>query len=94
MESRKQKKRIAELEFTQLEPEEIEYTLTPVGRALYNGNGRPPKDPSEKAKPTDRVICDICGGQFTRWNRSKHNVTKVHKLHVTMNQKLKKILID
>lgn len=41
--------------------------------------GRPRKNEKDKAKPTDRLKCKICGGTFTRNNRSQHNSTRLHK---------------
>lgn len=83
--------RIAKKELSQLEAEDFENVMRPVGRAIYDQKEDVNKH--KKADPRDRVICDICGGEFTRWNRSKHNVTKIHKAYLNMNNKLKKALL-
>jgi len=56
--------------------------------------GRPRKLEQDKAKPRDRIICDICGGSFTRTNRTRHNNTKLHKAYEKMNKTVRKILLN
>lgn len=41
-----------------------------------------------------KIKCDTCGVQFTRANRSAHVKTKVHNAYESMNNKLKKFLLD
>lgn len=42
--------------------------------------GRPRIDDSQKnKKPTDRITCDTCKGEYTRANRAAHNKTKQHQ---------------
>lgn len=78
-----------------LNPDEIKYTQAPIGNALYkNAIGRPPKRPEDRAQPHDRLICDICGGKFTRCHRSSHKKTKVHQAYAKMDAKLRRALID
>jgi hypothetical protein len=77
---------------------------TPVGKAIYQSSfnktqeekklGRPRKNNDEKAKPTDRIQCDICGNIFSRCHRAAHKKTKVHQAYEQMNQKLVKLLLD
>lgn len=75
--------------------DEINYTQTPVGKSLYkNAIGRPRKREEDKARPHDRLICNVCGGKFTRCHRTAHNKTKVHQAYEKMNDKLRKALID
>lgn len=82
------------LSITQMDSDTINYLQTPLGKAFYKSSvGRPRKKEEDKAKHNDRVICDICGGSFTRSHRSSHNKTKIHLLHKNMNDKLKKLLI-
>lgn len=83
--------RMSKRELVHLEPEDYENVLRPVGQAIYTQ--KEDINIRKKANPRDRVICDICGEEFTRWNRSKHNVTKVHQAYLKMNNKLKKALI-
>lgn len=40
----------------------------------------------------DILKCDICGGKYTRSNKSTHNKTKYHKKCNTMLNKVKKII--
>ena len=84
-------KRISKKELSQFEPEDFENVMRPVGRAIYEQ--KEDVNIKKKADPRDIVICDVCGGSFTRWNRSKHNVTKIHNAYKDMNTKLKKALL-
>ncbi|HTO16891.1 MAG TPA: hypothetical protein VLZ83_14075 [Edaphocola sp.] len=75
--------------------EELKYTQKPIGKAIYKrAIGRPKKPDNEKARPGDRVICEICGGNFKRSHRSAHNKTKIHKVYEDMNKKLVNLLIN
>jgi hypothetical protein len=56
--------------------------------------GRPKKEECDKAKPTDRIQCNICGGSFFRNNRSRHNNTKVHQFALKMNNDIKKLVLN
>lgn len=75
------------------EPEEIKYLEKPIGKAVFIG---PKEEPIKKQKstPFDRVICDICGTEFTRGNRSKHNKTRHHRDFLVFNDKIRKIMLD
>jgi|SRR5271154_1709771 len=85
-----------------LKYKDIKRLQTPVGKAIYEASkcddkrplGRPRKDESEKAKPTDRIQCEICGNIFSRCHRSAHRKTKIHQAYENMNQKLIKLLLD
>jgi hypothetical protein len=56
--------------------------------------GRPKKTEDTKAKPNDRVTCDICKGTFTRGNRSAHKKTRYHQAFHKTAEFIKKTLID
>jgi len=67
----------------------------PIGRAIYkNQIGRPRKKEEDKAKPNDRLICDICGGKFIRSHRSRHNQNKVHQAYANIHNKLYKVIVE
>lgn len=70
--------------------DELRYVQTPIGKAVFKAD----KPEKVKTKPSDRVICDVCGKEFTRSGRTTHNRTQFHKLHASMNAKIKKLLID
>nr|AEY99263.1 zinc finger C2H2-type domain-containing protein [Moumouvirus Monve] len=55
--------------------------------------GRPRKNINEKAKPKDKLICDICGGSYTRSNVSKHKNTQKHQIFESMNDKIRMIML-
>jgi hypothetical protein len=82
-----------------LDNKDIKRIQAPIGKAIYKDSlerpiGRPRKNSEEKAKPNDRIICDICGGKFYRRHKSSHNKTKVHQAYESMNRKLSKVLLD
>ena len=70
---------------------EMRYLQRPIGSALYKG--RPRKPESERAKPTDRITCKICGKEYFRSGSAKHKLTKYHILHEDLNKKLMRILL-
>lgn len=72
--------------------EEIRYLQKPIGSALYKG--RPRKPDNEKAKPTDRITCEICGKEYFRSGSANHKATKHHIIHQDLNKKLMKILLN
>lgn len=56
--------------------------------------GRPRKNENEKAKPYDRIICDICNKEFVRSHRSDHKKTNYHKMYADINENIKGIVIN
>lgn len=101
---------LSEKELSLMTDKELKSMLNPINKAIYKANhkdiyqapynngfkktGRPRKNEEDKAKPTDRLICEVCGGEFTRYNRSAHNKTRVHQAYASMNKKLREFLID
>lgn len=74
---------------------DIKKLENPIGKAIYkNQIGRPRKKEEEKAKPNDRLICDVCGEKFIRSHRTRHNQNKVHQAYAKMNKKISKVLLD
>lgn len=61
---------------------------------MNNKGGRPRKLESEKAKPSDYIECKICGQQFRRNNRTRHNNTKVHKMAENINNNIRTLLMN
>lgn len=75
--------------------EELKYLQKPIGKGIYKSTiGRPRKKEEEKCKPNDRIVCDICNGEFIRSHRWDHNKTKIHQAYLKMNNKIKKLLLD
>jgi hypothetical protein len=68
--------------------EEIQYAMTPIGKAIYTSG------PSDPNRFKERIICKICGKLFTRSNTSRHNRTQYHQLYLNMHNKMRKILLD
>lgn len=42
--------------------------------------GRSKIDEKDKAKPNDRIVCEICSLEYTRSNKSKHLKSKFHMM--------------
>lgn len=74
--------------------DELDYVMTPIGKALYKKRGRPKINEEDKALPSDKVKCPICSKIFTRSGRTGHNRTTYHKVHLNLNEKLRKLLIN
>lgn len=67
----------------------------PVGKAIYrNKIGRPKMKEEDKAKPGDRLVCDVCGEKFIRSHRTRHNQNKVHQAYANIHNKLYKVIVD
>lgn len=83
--------------------DEIEYLKKPLGLAAFTTPSdesiiQDPKSdikkkPKELAKWNDRVICDICGTEFTRSARSKHKQTQKHQIYLKMHEKIRDLVI-
>jgi hypothetical protein len=73
-------------------PETVQYVKTPIGKAIFRSRGRPSKSDEEKAKPTDKVVCKICGKTFVRSNRSRHNDTNHHKIYEKMSSTIRDLI--
>lgn len=51
-------------------------------------SGRPRKLENEKAKPNDKVVCDICNATYSRSAQSRHKKSKVHQAYLKANKKI------
>jgi hypothetical protein len=75
--------------------EQFEYSQRPLGKAIYKHNiGRPKKEITEKALPTDRIKCDLCGKEYFRSGSYNHKKTVFHQEKLKVNKKLVKLLIE
>lgn len=67
--------------------EQMEYIQKPIGKANYNAETK------KKAHWSDRIKCEICGKEFTRSARTKHNQTQHHQTYANLNKKLASLLL-
>lgn len=74
--------------------DELAYVQTPLGKSCYKAGRKPVVEEKVKAKPTDKIKCDICGKTFFRSGRANHYKTEFHQAHKSMNDKLRKLLIE
>lgn len=73
--------------------DEIKYCMTPIGGATYKTKyGRKRKE--VKCLPSDRVKCEVCGGEYTRSGKYNHDITRVHQTYAKLNKKIAKVLIS
>lgn len=56
--------------------------------------GRKKIDVESRAKPTDKIHCDICGVVVTRSNYSRHKKSGSHQKLISIFSKLRKYLVD
>lgn len=56
-------------------------------------SGRPKIPEEKKCKPNDKLICDICGGNFTRSGRTGHNNSKKHQIYVKLTKTGRELLL-
>lgn len=81
-------------ELSQLkEPEEFSRAVSQFGKDIYTQKEQNKKKKQCKARPYDRLTCEICGKDYTRCNKGKHEVTQFHKIYANMNANLKKALL-
>jgi hypothetical protein len=81
--------------------DELEYITKPMGSAIYVSTikskdskvGRKKIKESKKAKPTDRIKCDICPGEYSRSSSTNHKRTKIHQAFLKINKNLKEIIV-
>lgn len=52
-------------------------------------SGRPKIEPVNKKKYNDKIICDICNGEFSRSARSRHNKSQKHQAMLKINDFVK-----
>jgi hypothetical protein len=76
--------------------DDLKYVRKPIGKAIYNNAilGRPKINEEDKAKPTDRIECKVCGKTFIRSGRTNHNKSEIHKAYLRMDEKLKDFLLN
>lgn len=83
----KNNKRLSMYEHDQL----IE-VIKPLNKAVFKKKIEKVKS-RVRAKPDDRIMCDVCGKEFTRSARSNHNKTQRHQIYLDFDNKLRNFLI-
>ena len=58
-----------------MEPEKVKYIITKEKRKKYNNNFMT----NNKDKIIEQIVCPVCRGHFTYFNKSRHNKTTRHK---------------
>jgi len=76
--------------------EELNTILRPIGKATYkDGQENPnPKSKKKKAMPNDKIECDVCHKIYSRANRNKHRQTQFHQERARLQKKLIALLLD
>lgn len=80
--------------------EEKEYAKRPMGKAILKSvveefpERLPEKKEGTKAKPNDRLECDVCGKFYFRSGRTRHQRTKHHQVMASANKIIRDTLIN
>jgi hypothetical protein len=79
-----------------LDNDSLKYGFKPLGRAIIKGRKRDTDPIIEKkyANPKDIIKCNICGKEYTRANKYRHDRTKIHQLLLKMGNKLRQYLYE
>ena len=79
-----------EKELVQMTPEEIKVVRKPINKTKYIAT----KEEKPKSHWSDKVKCSICDKVYTRSGSANHKKTQYHQVHVKINAKLKRLLLD
>lgn len=67
--------------------ETIKYLRKPIGKTIY-------KSAAKNPEWSDKIKCSICGRKFLRSNKWAHNQSQFHKSHLTIHEKIRKLILD
>jgi hypothetical protein len=79
---------------------ELLYISKPIGKEIYKKALELPtgdyedKKGDQPAKWSDKLTCKICGKVVSRSNQSKHRKSNQHQIYLSMNAKIRKMLLD
>jgi hypothetical protein len=76
-----------------VKPDTLKYLKEPIGKSIALTVGRPRIRDDKKAKATDKVKCPVCGGIFSRSNRSAHKKTKYHTAYEQFDSKIRNLML-
>ena len=54
--------------------------------------GRPKLPENEKAKPTDRIKCEVCGKEYFRSGKTAHIRGKIHQEYLKIHNSVQKVI--
>lgn len=75
-------------EQSEIESQEIEEEK----KTQQKKRGRKPKQ--NKMDMSEKVICEICRGEYSRWNKTHHMRTKYHKMYAGMANNLRNMMFQ
>ena len=76
------------------ELDELEYIKKPVGKSIYQRASEEKKTRKKKWNGKERLVCDLCGGEFVRSHKSDHEKTKYHITYKIVNDKFKQLMLN
>jgi hypothetical protein len=81
-------------ELINCDTEEIEYIKKPVGKSIYTYAIEEKKQRKKKYVSNERIICELCGKEYRRSNKSFHEKTKTHLTYKIVNDKFKRLILN
>lgn len=81
-------------EIINCEPDEIAYIKKPVGKSIYTLAMEAKQIKRKKWDPHEKIICSLCGKEYTRANKAHHVKTKYHITYKIVNDKLTRLILN
>lgn len=81
-------------ELINCEVDEIDYIKKPIGNSIYRSAIENKTKGKKKYISTERVVCDLCGKEYRRSNKSHHERTKYHVTYKVVNDRFKQLLLN
>jgi hypothetical protein len=74
--------------------DELQYIQKPIGKSIYRHANEERKKRKNKYISDERIICDLCGKDYRRSNKSFHEKTHYHLTYKLVNDKFKKLILN
>jgi hypothetical protein len=81
-------------ELIQCDVDEIDYIKKPIGNSIYRTATENKKKGKKKYISEERIICELCGKEYRRSNKSHHERTSFHMTYKTVNDKFRHLLLN
>jgi hypothetical protein len=81
-------------EIINCDSDELNYIGKPIGKSIYKSALDNKKPVKKKYNGSDRVICDLCGNEYRKSNKSIHVKTRIHQTYKQINDKLKNLILN
>lgn len=81
-------------ELINCEIDEIGYIKKPVGGSIYKTAIENKPKGKRKYISHERILCDLCGKDYRRSNKTQHEKTQYHLTYKNVNDKFKQLLLN